>query len=375
MKKHWIQPAFLILLSALFVACGSTSHSDPLMELNKLKEQKAAIDAQISALEKDLEAQGLIEKRLRTVAITELQPSSFAHFIDLQGKVEADESVAATSRIPGTLQKVYVRNGDVVQRGQLLATIDDAVMLKGIAELEGQLAVATDLFDRQKALWDQGIGSEVQFIQAKNGKESIERSIATLRENWEMTKIYAPTSGTVDLVLLKQGQAISPGIPLCNIVNMTNLKVTGAVTEAYVAKIKRGDEVKIYFPDLNKEISSKISFVSKSINPTNRTFIVECNLGQGDYRANQIAVLKIIDYHNPEALTIPINLVQAGEGGDFIFVAENTDDAGKAVVRKRPVTLGQNYNGYVEVLTGLRPGEKLISSGFQDVHEGEIVMM
>src|SRR5690606_34268404 len=118
MKKHWIQPAFLILLSALFVACGSTSHSDPLMELNKLKEQKAAIDAQISALEKDLEAQGLIEKRLRTVAITELQPSSFAHFIDLQGKVEADESVAATSRIPGTLQKVYVRNGDVVQRGQ-----------------------------------------------------------------------------------------------------------------------------------------------------------------------------------------------------------------------------------------------------------------
>lgn len=375
MKKHWIQPAFLILLSALFVACGSTSHSDPLMELNKLKEQKAAIDAQISALEKDLEAQGLIEKRLRTVAITELQPSSFAHFIDLQGKVEADESVAATSRIPGTLQKVYVRNGDVVQRGQLLATIDDAVMLKGIAELEGQLAVATDLFDRQKALWDQGIGSEVQFIQAKNGKESIERSIATLRENWEMTKIYAPTSGTVDLVLLKQGQAISPGIPLCNIVNMTNLKVTGAVTEAYVAKIKRGDEVKIYFPDLNKEISSKISFVSKSINPTNRTFIVECNLGQGDYRANQIAVLKIIDYQNPEALTIPINLVQAGEGGDFIFVAENTDDAGKAVVRKRPVTLGQNYNGYVEVLTGLRPGEKLISSGFQDVHEGEIVMM
>jgi len=345
------------------------------MELNKLKEQKAAIDAQISALEKDLEAQGLIEKRLRTVAITELQPSSFAHFIDLQGKVEADESVAATSRIPGTLQKVYVRNGDVVQRGQLLATIDDAVMLKGIAELEGQLAVATDLFDRQKALWDQGIGSEVQFIQAKNGKESIERSIATLRENWEMTKIYAPTSGTVDLVLLKQGQAISPGIPLCNIVNMTNLKVTGAVTEAYVAKIKRGDEVKIYFPDLNKEISSKISFVSKSINPTNRTFIVECNLGQGDYRANQIAVLKIIDYQNPEALTIPINLVQAGEGGDFIFVAENTDDAGKAVVRKRPVTLGQNYNGYVEVLTGLRPGEKLISSGFQDVHEGEIVMM
>src|SRR5690606_11546311 len=146
-------------------------------------------------------------------------------------------------------------------------------------------------------------------------------------------------------------------------------------TEAYVAKIKRGDEVKIYFADLNKERSSKISFVSKSISPTNRTFIVECNLGQGDYRANQIAVLKIIDYQNPEALTIPINLVQAGEGGDFIFVAENTDDAGKAVVRKRPVTRGQNYNAYVEVLTGLRPGEKLISSGFQDVHEGEIVMM
>lgn len=362
-------------LTLLFVvtACGKSKTEDPLAQLATLKEQKTALESQINTLEKQLQEKGLIEKKLRTVGLTELKITPFMHYIDLQGRVDADESVTATSKIPGALKRVYVDNGDYVKQGQLLAEIEDAVMLKSLAELDGQLAVANDLYNRQKALWDQNIGSEVQYIQAKNNKESLERSISTMKENWAMTKIYAPTSGTVDMVMLKQGQAIAPGVPLCNILNLSKLKIIGAVTEAYAAKVKKGDRVQIYFPDTDKEISSTISYVSKTINQVNRTFSVECMLGQGDYRANQIAVMKIVDYTNPKAISIPVNYIQTAEDGDFVMIAEKTGNGQEAVAKKVTIQQGQNYNGYVEVLSGLKPGDMVISTGFQDVNNGETV--
>jgi membrane fusion protein (multidrug efflux system) len=366
---------FLILLIGGLSACsGSSKEKDPVAQLGALKEQRAALESQISALEKDLESKGLIEKRLRTIGTQNIQPAMFRHYIDLQGRVDADESVAATSKIPGTITRILISNGDHVKQGQLMAQLDDAVILKSLDELEGQLTVATDLFNRQKSLWEQNIGSEVQYIQAKNAKESLERSIATLKENWANTKIYAPTSGTVDLVILRPGQAISPGIPLCNILNLEDLVIKGEVTEAYASKVKRGDAVQVYFPDLNKEVDSRVTYVSQSINVLNRTFTIECELGKGDYRANQIAVLKIVDYQNPKAIAIPVNYVQTGEDGDFVLTLDTGEGAaGEGIVRKAPIEVGQNYNGYVEILSGLKEGDKLISTGFQDVNIGEKV--
>ena len=367
-----ISAAFLL---AALAACGAkTATEDPIARLNELKDQHSAIEKEIKELEKDLEAKGLIEMKIRTVATAELKSGVFRHFIDLQGRVEADESVMATSQIPGALKRVYVDTGDFVKKGQLLAEIEDAVMVKSLAELEGQLKVAEDLYNRQKSLWEQNIGSEVQFIQARNGKESLERSIATMKENWAMTKIYAPTSGTVDMVMLKQGQAIAPGVPLCNILNLDKLLIKGEVTEAYAAKVKKGDIVQVYFPDLDKEVSTKVSYVSKSINPVNRTFTIECELGKGDYRANQIAVLKIVDYQSPKAITIPINLIQTAEDGDYVLILEPSTESKKGVARKAPVQQGQNYSGYVEILNGLKEGDKVITTGFQDVTIGETVL-
>lgn len=374
-KFHAIPYITGIFLVLTILACGSKAGSeDPLAQLNDLKEQKSTIDAQIAVLEKQLLEQGLIEKKLRKVGLEELKSAPFKHFIDLQGRVDASESVAATSKIPGALKRVLVDNGDYVKAGQLLAEIEDAVLQKNLAELQGQLALTTDLYDRQKSLWDQNIGSEVQYIQAKNNKESTERAIATMKENMAMTKIYAPTSGTVDMVMLKQGQAISPGMPLCNILNLSDLKIIGAVTEAYAAKVKKGDEVQIYFPDLDKEITTRVSYVSKSINPVNRTFSIECDLKGGDYRANQIAVMKIVDYQNAKALTIPVNLIQTGEDGDFVLIAEKTGTGQEAMVKKVAIQQGQNYNGYVEILSGLKEGDILISTGYQDVNTGETVV-
>jgi len=363
----------LLLISSLLASGGKSVKNDPVAELASLKDQRAELEAKITALEKELESKGLIVKRLRTVAITEVKTGTFRHFIDLQGRVDAEESVAATSKIPGTLKRVLVDNGDNVKKGQLLAELDDAVIKKNLEELEGQLAVATDLYNRQKSLWEQNIGSEVQYIQAKNNKEALERQIATLKENWGNTKIYSPIYGTVDLVILKQGQAISPGIALCNILNLNDLIIKGEVTEAYASKVKKGDVVQVYFPDTDKEVSSRVTYVSQSINPTNRTFTIECELGRGDYRANQIAVLKIVDYQNAKAITIPINYVQTGEDGDYLLVLDPGTQPNEGVVRKSPITMGQNYSGYVEVLSGLKDGDKLISTGFQDVNVGETV--
>ena len=376
MKRFLVFNYMLIAIVAIVLeACSAKSTTeDPLAKLAELKEQKSALDAQIATLEQQLKAEGKIEEKFHTVGITELKPGPFSHYIDLQGRVDADESVAATSKIPGILKRVLVDNGDYVKSGQLIAEIDDAVLQKNMAELEGSLAVATDLYNRQKSLWDQNIGSEVQYIQAKNNMETLQRSMATLKENWAMTKIHAPTSGTVDMVMLKQGQAISPGVPLCNILNLNDLKIVGAVTESYAAKVKQGDLVKVYFPDIDKEITTKISYVSKSINTVNRTFTVECDLGQGDYRANQIAVMRIVDYHKPSTISIPVNLIQTGEEGDYVVLVEKTDVERHATVKKVPVSQGQNYNGYVEILNGLKAGDLLITTGFQDVNIGETVL-
>jgi RND family efflux transporter MFP subunit len=364
--------ASIVFSMVLLSACGG-GKKDPAAELAALKDQKAQIDAQISALEKQVGTANGQPARIKTVGLSQVQTGVFRHFIDLQGKVDADESVPATAKMPGTLKRVYVKNGDDVRRGQLLAEIEDNIMQSSLKEIEGQLATATDIYNRQKGLWDQKIGTEVALIQAKNNKESLERSIATLKENIGQTKIYAPTSGTVDLVLLKQGQVISPGMPLCNILNLTNLKIKGEVTEAYAAKVRKGDQVQVMFPDLKKEISTRVTYVSKTINPTTRTFVVECALpNAADYRANQVAVMKIVDYQNANAVSIPVNVIQTAEDGEYVLVAEKTGEK-TGLAKKAPIKQGSNYNGQVEVLSGLKKGDWIITTGFQDVNSGETI--
>lgn len=363
----------LALGAAGFIACNRPrAGEDPMVRLNALKDQRTKLESEIASLEMELEASGKLEKKLRTVALEPVQVTGFKHYIDLQGKVDAEESVMATAQIPGTLRSVYVRNGDVVTKGQLLAELDDAVMQKGMAEIEGQLVVARDLFERQKALWEQKVGSEVQFIQARTTVETLERSLATVKENWNMTKIKAPTSGTVDFVQLKAGQAIAPGIPLCAVVNLSRLKVIGSVTEAHVAKVRRGDKVQLFFPDSGKEMMSSIAFVSKIIMPNTRTFAVECALPPGDFTSNQIVVMKIVDYSNPDAIVLPVNLIQTENGQDFVLTAEKQEE-GHAIVRRTPITQGRIYNGMVEIRSGLKADDLVVSTGFQNVSEGEKV--
>lgn len=361
---------FYLSFILLLASCGG--QQDPATELASLRDQKAKIESRITELEQQIGKENKAPKQ-RLVGLSEVKTAPFRHYIDLQGKVDAEGSVMATAKMPGALRRVLVRNGDQVRKGQLLAEIDDAILVKSLAELEGQLRVAEDIYNRQKGLWDQKIGTEIQFIQAKNAKESLERSMATLREQMSMTRIYAPTSGVADVVILKEGQAIAPGMPLCNIVDLSRLKISGEVTEAFSAKVKKGDKVQVHFPDLNKEITTTVTYVAKTINPMTRTFTVECALPSGpEYRANQVAVMKIVDYQNPNAVVIPVNLIQTAEDGEYVLLADKTGDK-QGVVRKAVIKQGSNYNGQVEVLNGLKNGDFLISTGFQDVNNGETI--
>lgn len=372
--KHPRILLFVSLLVAALSACNQPKNEAA--ELAALKEQRAQIEARIAELEKKLNAQPEKVRPVQTVGIEEVKLQLFRHYIDLQGHIEADESVPVTARMPGMLTRVLVKNGDYVRKGQLLAQIDDDVMLKSIAELELQLKVAQDLYERQKGLWEQKIGTEVQFIQAKTNKEALEQRIATTKEQWQQTRIYAPISGTVDMVMLKVGQAISPGIPLCRIVNLSNLKVSGDVPESYAAKVQRGTPVRLYFPDLGNEVASRITYVSPSISTTNRTFTVEAMLpsGGGPYRANMIAVMRIMDYENAKAVALPINLIyQESDGQHYVFTAERNGEEKQAMTRRTPVKLGRTYNGIVEIVSGLEAGDWVITSGIQNLTGGELV--
>jgi membrane fusion protein, multidrug efflux system len=303
---------------------------------------------------------------IKTVGVTTLVPQPFNNYIDIQGKVDADENVSVNAEMAGTISKLNVQLGDEVAVGQVLAELDAKMIQEGIAELQGGLDLANSMYDRQKNLWEQKIGTEVQFLTVKNQKESLEKKMSALQQQLSMSKIKSPIKGVVDAIDIKLGQATMPGIAAIRVVNLCNLKVKGEVAESYLSKVKKGNSVEIILPDMQDTLKTKISYAAKVISPLNRTFTITVNLDCiKEYHPNMIAIMRIVDYSNPKAFTIPVNMIQKTESGDFIFIAENKK------AKKTKVKVGRVYNGTAEVLEGLKEGDKLITGGFQELNEGE----
>ena len=355
-----------IALVVVFASCGGKS-TDKKSELEALKKERTEINAKIAALEAEIGTGGAMAAS-KEVSVFEVNESSFKNFVEVQGKVDAEENVQVTPEAAGVVTRVYINVGQNVRAGQVLAQIDDKVLDQNMAELQTQLSLANTLYQRQKNLWDQKIGTEVQYLNAKTQKEGVERRIATLRSQASMYKIKAPISGTVDEMDLKVGQAVMPGVSGIRIVNASNLKVKAQVAESYAARINQGDEVNIIFPDVPDTLQTKLYFASKTIDPISRSFNVEIKLpSKGSYRPNMLAVLKIVDYKNDRALTIPVNSIQKAESGDYVFIAEN----GKA--KRVSIEHGKISEGKAEVLAGLKPGDKVITAGIQDLNDGDII--
>lgn len=361
---------FLLAITILAVSCGAP---DKKAELDKLRKQKGEIETKIAAIEEEIKKSGgdtLNAKRIEVIA-QPVEPQTFKTYIEVQGRIDADENVSLSSEMPGTVTQINVKVGDEVTKGQVLAETDARAIQQQLSDVQTNLDLATQVYQKQKNLWEQKIGTEIQYLQAKTNKESVEKKIGTLQEQLRMSKIISPINGTVDAVNIKVGQAIAPGIPAINVINFSNLKVKADVAETYASRVKRGNEVLVVFPDTKDSIQSKLNYAARAINPLNRTFGVEVLLDNTkEYHPNMVAKLKINDFQSaaPE-IVIPVKYIQRGTTENYVFVAEN----GKAV--KRVIETGREYNGLTEVTKGLKAGDLLITAGYDIVNDGDAVML
>lgn len=357
----------LIALTVFLASCGSKEPED----LAGLKAKQAELKTQLSEIAAKInKLEGDSGKKFVLIEAAPLVAETFKTYINVQGRVDAEESVSLASEIPGTITKINVKAGDEVKKGQVLAETDARAIQQTIGDLQTNTELVNQLYEKQKALWDQKIGTEVQFLQAKTQKESMDKKMNTLQEQLRMSKIISPIDGTVDAVDIKLGQLTAPGMPAIRVINFNNLKVKADLAESYASKVHKGDEVMIKFPDSNDTLTSKITYASRAISAMFRTFSVEINLdNKKEYHPNQIAILNINDYRSSKpVLSIPLNYVQKDLSGQaFIMVSEND----KAT--RRNITLGKQYNGRVEILDGISATDNVITSGYEGLNEGDLV--
>ncbi|MBK5269559.1 MAG: efflux RND transporter periplasmic adaptor subunit [Bacteroidia bacterium] len=378
--KKLVTVSLIIFIAVAISSCGSGakgkkgSLGDMKVELEKKKKEKNALEADIHALEEKIAKEDPnAANTAKLVGVDSVRVQDFSHYIELQGKIDADNMVYVTPRgMPSQVRFLYVKKGDVVKKGQLLAKLDDAIMLQQLDGLKTQLAYAQNIYNRQKNLWDQGIGTEVQLITAKNSVDALNKQIATLTETWNTSLVYAPISGIADEVNVKEGETFT-GANQIKIVNNNSLKIVTEVPENYVARVKRGDKVEVDVPESGKpSFQSTISVVGASINPTTRSFITEAKLpADPNLKPNQLATLKILDYKAKDALVVPVNVVQSDENGKYVYVIVKEGD--KMVARKKSVIVGEVYNDKIEIKNGLSAGEPIINEGYQTVYDGQTI--
>ena len=381
----------LLMITTISVAVIITSCSggakdakgelnDKKVKLEKLKTEKTKLDTDIKKLEDEIaKADPASQKdKAKLVAVAPVTQQDFTHYIELQGKVDAQDIVVVTPRgMPAQVRQIYVKRGDVVRKGQLLLKLDDAVMLQQLDGLNTQLTHAQNLYSRRKNLWDQGIGTEVELINAKNSVDSYQKQIATLKETWRTSFVYAPISGVADQVNIKAGETFSgstPAGPQIQIVNSSSMKVVTEVPENYQSRVQKGSQVKIAIPDAGIDsLNGVISMIGSSITTTSRAFITEAKIPSvPGLKINQIATVKIKDYHSPNAITIPVNVVQTDEKGKYVYVAVKEGDVTKA--RKKQVIIGENFGGQVEIKgNSLATTDVIIVEGYQTVYDGQVV--
>jgi membrane fusion protein (multidrug efflux system) len=369
----------ILKITTLAVLLGLFSCSaDKKTQLLKLKDQQATLTEQIKVLENELKAESpevLNADEFKFVGLTDVKTSKFDHFIRVQGKLDGDQNAAVFAEAMGTVASKYADVGQKVVKGQVLAQIDDRQYRSQLEGLESQYQFAVDMYDKQKRLWDQKIGSEVQYLQSKTTKESLDRQISSLTQQIEKFKIKSPIDGTIEECNIKVGGVVTPDPRLAayRVVAFKNLKVAAEVSEAYSSRVKVGDKLIVLFPDLNKSVETRVDFVSKYINPVNRTFLIETNITEGiqDMKANMIAIIQVNDYHSENSIIVPMNVIQTDNAGSYVYVVRAKDRYNGAF--KQPVEIGNSYNGVAEILKGLAVGDKVISVGYQELIDGEYV--
>jgi RND family efflux transporter MFP subunit len=371
----------ILIISLLFglAACsgnkeGQQDLASKKKTLQQLSKERDAISQQISTLEAEIgkmEGSGPSEKT-KLVEVKELVKSDFAHYIELQGKITTENVYYVAPRgMGGQVKAIFVKQGDVVRKGQLLMKLEDGIIQQNIKQVENQLEFARNIFNRQENLWKEGIGTEVQYLQAKNNVESMEKQLSLVKEQLSTTQVVAEVPGVVETVSIRVGETFV-GNPMAGItlVNPSALKAVVDVPENYVAKVRKGMPVVIMVPDLNSTFNSQISLISETINVNSRSFIAESKVpGNAGIKPNQVAVVKFLDHESKNTIVVPVETVQTDEKGKYVYILSTEN--GKTMARKKMVTIGEFYDELIEVKSGLAEGEKLVTKGFQGLYDGQ----
>jgi len=378
----------LPILSILFllVSCGQQDAKsiDKVIENKDLKAIRAkrseivaeqqAITNQLKRLDEAIAQLDSI-KKLPLVTTIKAKDTLFNHYLEIQGNVATKKNILLYPETPGTLVKVYVKEGQKVSKGQVLARIDDGGISQQVAQLEVQAALAKTTFDRQKRLWDQKIGSEIQYLQAKAGYESQQKAVDQMKQQLAKATISAPFSGIVDDVIAEQGSVVAPGqTPLIRIVNLDKMYIQAEVPESYIATITKGKEAKVHFPILGKTINTTVRQVGNYINPNNRSFTIEIAVPnkEGYIKPNLTAKVKINDYTSEKAILIPQSIIsENSEGEQYTYITSNKNSENIAKAKRVIVTTGKTQGDFIEILEGIKNGDDIISEGARSVKDGQ----
>ncbi len=375
----------IICASMIFIACGDGSATEKKpedgnkqQELTRLKAQQEEISKKIKTLEDELGLENPAgDIRAKLVGTAPVKKQDFTHYIDLQGKVSTENIYVVTPRgAGGQVKSIYVKTGQPVRKGQLLLKLDDALIKQQIEQAKIQHSYLEDLLKRRQNLWSQNIGTEVELITARNNVANSEKQLALLNEQLQMTNVYSEVSGIAEQVNVRVGETFAAGFQNPNggitIVDKSNLKASVSVPEHYLPNVKKGTAVIVEVPDIKKQFQTRISLVSQLIDPNSRSFTAEASLpDNASLQPNQLALVRIQDYQAKDAIVVPLATIQSDEKGKYVFVLK--EEGGKKTARKQPVQIGEIYGENIEVLGGLSETDVLITQGFQELYEGQLV--
>lgn len=376
------------ILAVLVISCGGEESSlgDLVAEgdltairakKKELTEAQKAITADIALLDSVIVAKSN-DENYPLITVQDINEQDFIHYIELQGDVTTKQNVLVYPEVAGTLVKVHVEKGDRVKSGQLLATVDDGGLENSLVQMKTQLALAKTTFERQSRLWDQKIGSEIQFLQAKTNYESQAAAVEQMDDQLSKFSIRAPFSGIIDDVIKDQGTVVSPGpgSEVFRIVNLSDMYLEVPVPETYITTVTKGKNVKVEFPILNESIDSYVRETGNFINPNNRSFTAEIPVSNksGNVKPNLTAKVQINDYRNEKALLIPQNTVsENADGEQYAYIVTGISKENIAIAKKTIITTGKTKGDYVEVLSGIESGQSIIVEGARSVKDGQKV--
>lgn len=359
------------IILATLSAC-SPEQSDQ-EKLEALRQKRSSIEKEISDLEAkigSLDTAGPVRFAVKTMV---LAPSVFTKNIDIQGLVESDKNVTMSSEYGGKVLEIPVREGQKVAKGTVLVKLDNEILLKNLQEVRNRLELAEITYEKQKRLREKNVGTEMEYLRAKNDFEAMKKQEETLMAQAAKYNLRAPFDGTVDHVFVNAGEMASPGLPVVRIVENSIVKIKADVSESYLSILKPGQKVILKFPALNKEIEAPISSVGQVIDPSNRTFPVFIYLDNKSnlLKPNLLAVVKANEYKNDSAIVVPAKVIRKLSGKSFIFKAEEVN--GILTAKRAEVQTGVNSGGNVEIISGLEIGDRVIVEGFQGIDDGAAI--